>query len=740
MPASVAAPWLETADVAILGLLMLGGGYFLYSRIFPSSLRGRQQQKFSFADRASAAARARNASSASPAKLEDKSLIAKLTSANKNILILYGSQTGTAEEYANRLAKEASRFGLTCLTADPEDYDMADLEKIPKDKLVVFVVATYGEGEPTDNAAALHEYLTNGAAEHQDTPPPADGEDSDLPLRNLSYAVFGLGNKTYEQFNAVARNVDKWCTTLGAKRIGERGEGDDDANMEEDYQQWSDGIWKDICAFFNIDPATAAANSAAMRSYTLHEYTADDMPEKSKVYTGQLGDRRAVSTSSALTTFDIKNPFYAPVRVMRELFSTDAVDVVSGGTTRRNCIHAEIDLTGSRLTYQAGDHIAIWPTNPSEQVEVLAKALGLHENGRLDAVFSMNTIDTSSRKKHPFPCPTTFRTAFTHYLDISVPPRQHHFQSFLPHVTNPETLAYFTKLAESKEFYHDEIVAHHVRLGELLTAHPTPLPLDLVLESFLRIQPRYYSISSSPKAFPDRVHITASVLRYYTPGGKLVKGLATNYLFDMFEQFEANPTGEFTLPIYIRHSNFKLPRQNAAPVIMIGPGTGVAPFRGFIQERCVVAERQAQRAAAASPAASSSPSPSPSPTPSTALGPAILFFGCRNQAHDFLYADEWPQYISRGGLTTLVTAFSRDGPQKVYVQHRLNDHRQQLWDWVHSANGYIYVCGDAKNMARDVNKWFVDLAIDLGGMTEEKAVKYIKDMRNKGKYLEDVWS
>jgi NADPH-ferrihemoprotein reductase len=170
------------------------------------------------------------------------------------------------------------------------------------------------------------------------------------------------------------------------------------------------------------------------------------------------------------------------------------------------------------------------------------------------------------------------------------------------------------------------------------------------------------------------------------------------------------------LPVHVRHSQFKLPRNPSVPVIMVGPGTGVAPFRGFVRER-VLDKRNGKT-----------------------VGPTILFYGSRNQASDFLYADEWPElFETLGPESRIVTAFSRDQPQKIYVQHRLQEQGQDLWQLLQKG-AYIYVCGDAKSMARDVNQTFVNMGVEFGGMDNIKAQDYVKSLRTTGRYQEDVWS
>ncbi len=167
------------------------------------------------------------------------------TTQNKRLVIFYGSQTGTAEEYAIRLAKEAkAKFGLTSLVCDPEEYDFETLDSLPEGAAAIFVMASYGEGEPTDNAVTLLQNLNEDSFEFSQ---------GSHRLENLKYVLFGLGNKTYEHYNLVARQVDEYLTGMGATRIGERGEGDDDKSMEEDYLEWKDGMWEAFAKALGVE-------------------------------------------------------------------------------------------------------------------------------------------------------------------------------------------------------------------------------------------------------------------------------------------------------------------------------------------------------------------------------------------------------------------------------------------------------------------------------------------------------
>lgn len=199
----------------------------------------------------------------------------------RKVIFFYGSQTGTAEDYASRLAKECSqKYGVNCMTADLELYDLSYLDTVPEDCLVFFVMATYGEGEPTDNAVDFWDVLSEEEPQFSE----AEG---DKPLQNLRYLVFGLGNKTYEHYNAVARNVDKRLEVLGAHRIHERGEGDDDGSLEEDFLAWQENMWPAFCEALGVDESNAHSGPR-QATYSVEELVDVNMDD---VYLGELAEK-----------------------------------------------------------------------------------------------------------------------------------------------------------------------------------------------------------------------------------------------------------------------------------------------------------------------------------------------------------------------------------------------------------------------------------------------------------------
>jgi NADPH-ferrihemoprotein reductase len=265
---------------------------------------------------------------------------------------------------------------------------------------------------------------------------------------------------------------------------------------------------------------------------------------------------------------------------------------------------------------------------------------------------------------------------------------------------------------EGRELYNSFIVKGCRHVTHILEDLPSCKPaIDHLLELLPRLQPRFYSISSSPKMHKDSVHVTAVVIEYQTPSGRTNKGVCTTWLQPMLPVEDTF----HKVPIYVRRSQFRLPNRVQTPVIMIGPGTGVAPFRGFIQERAWHKEQ------------------------GKPVGETILYFGCRHQDKDFIYRDEMEKYASDGVLT-LHTAFSRDQPQKVYVTDRMREHMDNLWTMIGQKGAHIYVCGDAKMMAKDVHNIVVEVVEKGGAMSHEDAEKYVKKMEQQKRYSADVWS
>jgi NADPH-ferrihemoprotein reductase len=545
--------------------------------------------------------------------------------------------------------------------------------------LAVFCVATYGEGDPTDNAQDFWDSLKGVR----------DGDGPDLG--KLNFAVFGLGNRTYELFNEVGRYMDKSLSTLGANRLCNAGEGDDNEDIEEDFSKWCETLWAATCAEYNIDPESIAVDSNRQYELTMVE----DIPRR--VFVGEPAVPG--SFASQRRPYTPKNPFLAKVAVKKELFKD----------TDRSCLHIELDITGANVRYTAGDHVAIFPSNNAALVDKLGVLLDID----LDQLINMTALDEDVKKKHPFPCPCSFRTALTHYIDITSLPKPHVLRAIAEESVDAKAKDFLLGITSKarKHDYAKWIQQDHRTIVQVLEDLPEARPsVSLLLELLPRLQPRYYSISSSSKRHPQCIHVTVAVVHFTTPLGIEMGGVCTSWLASL-------EAGLSTVPIFVRSSGFRLPLKQSTPVVMVGPGTGIAPFRGFLQERSYHAQEKG-----------------------VTLGETLLLFGCQHKAKHFLYEEELEEFTREGTISDLQLAFSRDGPEKVYVQRRLREVGATVFKLLKEQRGHLYVCGDAKFMARDVSKTITELAVEHGGMTEQQAVNWAKDLRKRKRYCEDIWS
>ncbi|CAB4055578.1 POR [Lepeophtheirus salmonis] len=350
-------------------------------------------------------------------------------------------------------------------------------------------------------------------------------------------------------------------------------------------------------------------------------------------------------------------------------------------------MHIELDIEESRIRYEAGDHVAIYPTNDSKLVESIGKALEID----LDVVFTMTPLEDDAIKKQPFPCPTTYRTALSHYVDICSFPRTHVLKEISSYANDSIEKEKLVKLSsrEGKDLYQEYILDSTRNIVHILEDFPS-LKIDIhhLMELLPRLQPRFYSISSSPRISPDKIHITAVVVGYQTRAGRINNGVCTTWLKPMVPKEE----NIYRVPIFVRRSQFRLPNRHTVPVIMIGPGTGLAPFRGFIQERSWHKSK------------------------GKPIGETHLYFGCRNKEKDYIYREELEEHLS-------------------------NENAAEIWRLIGEENGHIYICGDAKNMAKEAHSIILnDVIKKQGNMSDEEAVAYLKQMESKKRYSTDVWS
>ena len=392
-----------------------------------------------------------------------------------------------------------------------------------------------------------------------------------------------------------------------------------------------------------------------------------------------LGDASAsaavVAAPTAVSSYNKKNPF--PSEILEN-------QLLSCHDSKKETIHVELSLEGSGLTYQPGDVLAVLPRNAKDVVDSFVKASGLDPRVEVD----VKGLGTKS-----------FEHALTVDFDITGLSRK--IATAWQTITESKELAALLSDDSKAEF---KVWCEGRQIEDLLETYPAAnLRSQQLIDILRKLPPRLYSIASSSKAHPDEVHLTVAAVRY-DAHEKSRKGVASTFLAD------DAPKGS-TVSVYMHvNKNFRLPENSETPIIMVGPGTGIAPFRAFVEERAETG----------------------------AKGGSWLFFGDQHYNEDFLYQLEWQEHLKNGDLSRIDVAFSRDQPEKVYVQHLLAERAADVWQWLEKG-AHFYVCGDASKMAKDVHATLLSIVVSEGGMREEEAAAYLADMKKDKRYQRDVY-
>lgn len=467
-------------------------------------------------------------------------------------------------------------------------------------------------------------------------------------LEGLRYAVLGLGDTSYDEFCQAGKLLDLRLEQLGATRVHDRV--DCDVDYEDPAALWSAAVLDRLAA-------EAGATGAPVRSGATTGTTV----------TGGAGVSRA---SRPGAQWNKRNPY--PARLVENR-------LLSSPGSAKEIRHLEFDLGDSGITYAAGDALAVVPHNDPALVDRLLEHLGADGS----ALFDGRPLTDVLRVDREIRTPSKDLVA-----DL---------------VQRAPASELAAVVAHSDKQELDRWLWGRDVLDLLRDAGDAAPSLDELLPNLLGLQARQYSISSSPLAHPDRVHLTIASVRY-GDARRTHGGVASTYLAD-----RVRADGE--VGVYLQpNAAFGVPADDSAPMVMIGPGTGVAPFRGFLHERAV----------------------------SGATGRNWLFFGDQHRATDFVYEDELTAFRESGVLDRLDLAFSRDQAEKVYVQTRMREQAAELYRWLEDGAS-VYVCGDASRMAKDVEQALLDVVAGQRGRGDDDAQAYLADLRRGGRYVRDVY-
>ncbi|KAF3023641.1 hypothetical protein E8E14_013081 [Neopestalotiopsis sp. 37M] len=634
-----------------------------------------------------------------------RNIAERLDELNRQVVIFWGSQSGTSEGIANRLARELHQhFRLEALAADLSDFDPETIAQIPKTKLALFVLSTYGEGDPSDNTSSFWDWANK------------IGESS---LPSLQYAVFGLGNSDYKYYNRVAEVIDNALKKAGAEQLLPLGRADDaHGTTEEDFLTWRDDLMEFLGKHLGLE-------SQDLKYEPVYNVVEDESLEPQDLHIGEPVEQRDNNGKAAAANSPIRP---MKIKASRELFSNSS----------RNCLHLDLDITEHpQISYKTGDHLAVWPMNPEEEVERLIRVLGL--SARRSIPISITSLDAGSKVR--VPTPTTVETLLRNYLEICAPVSRNTTRSLAEFVPEGAAKSFLLEVSKDRETFAKFIAMTHVNFGRLLEvalmqadgASPS-IPVSFLLETLPRMQPRFYSISSSSVVSPRAPSVTVLVSNSEVPqdpSAAPIPGLASNYLLALTNsttstQHPAGLTYQLSGPgdalantslfAHIVRSKFKLPMQASCPVIMVAAGTGLAPFRGFLAER-------ARLQAMGKP-----------------VGEMMLFYGCRRAGEDNIYQEELAEFEQNlHGKLRVVRAFSRpeDGAGKAYVQDKV----RELGDDVKrllAEDASVYICGRV-SMAREVEKTISGLWCADKGMDEAATKDWSNRMKRNRKWQEDVW-
>jgi cytochrome P450/NADPH-cytochrome P450 reductase len=582
---------------------------------------------------------------------------------NTPLLVLFGSNLGTAEGIATRIAQDGSDRGYAVTLGALDDHT----GELPHEGALIVVCASYN-GKPPDNAERFCRWIGDAAT-------PSDAGSG------LAYSVFGCGNMDWAStYQAVPTLIDAQLEAHGARRIHARGEGDARSDFDGQFSEWYQGLWASLTDGLGLAAESTTASTAEPRLSLTMENKQTTNP--------------VVMSYRAHPSLVVAN---------RELLQNGQSDGDS-----RSARHIELELPAG-MEYQTGDHLGVLPRNNVELIRRVMARFGLDAG----TYVTINPTSGGTYTHLPLGESAPLLGILGACVELQDVASRNDLAVLARYASDPDQAAELTAMSKlddaGRAAYRDKVATPRRSVLELLDEFPSiDLPFNVYVELLPPMRPRYYSISSSP-AVTNTCDLTVGVLHGPARSGDgYFNGVASNHLASSMENstqfaFVRKPT----IP-------FRPPANPHIAMIMVGAGTGMAPFRGFLQERAALAEK------------------------GVPVGKSILFYGCRNADHDMLYADELAAFEA-AGITDLQVAFSREpGQPRTFVQHLIEREQDHVWDLIENG-AVIYVCGNANTMAPGVRAALMDVFRAKSNGSDASADDWLKGLRDADRYLEDIW-